>query len=211
MLPLHTPFVPANWKPTPWFPIPWSKEQLEDFDKLPTFGFLHRPVWVSLTDEHGKRLEHEETRRAALAKGWAEAVALLPDTLREAGPARVILATGDHNERLIDLHRVLDSYHEANPKTPAYDANKPEVFVNTDRRLGNTGAATLFMQMAIGTMASYADGGPSMAINYRDGNEVSLVLITPPSEEVRKKQGNTPLRDRATPYIDPSNYAGPNG
>lgn len=208
--PLSGPQVPHDWKPTPWFPIPWSKQQIATFDSAPTLGFLHRPVWVKLSDEQGKPLARADARQAALAKGWHDAVATLPEAQRATGPARVIVATGDNGERQIDLHRVLDTFHAEHEKAPAYDANKQAEFVNTDKRLGNTGAATFFMQMAIGTLASYADGNASAAINYRDPTEASIVMISPPSDEVRKKQGMTPLQDRATPAIDPANYAGTN-
>lgn len=207
--PLSGPHVPHDWKATPWFPIPWSNQQIAKFDNAPTLGFLHRPTWVRLTDEQGKPLARADARQAALAKGWKDAIATLPEAQHATGPARVIVATGDSGERQIDLHRVLDTFHAEHEKAPAYDTNKQTEFVNTDKRLGNTGAATFFMQMAIGTLASYTDGGASAAINYRDPTEASIVMISPPSDEVRKKQGMSPLQDRATPAIDPANYTQP--
>ncbi|MEG1055408.1 MAG: DUF2875 family protein, partial [Janthinobacterium sp.] len=94
---------------------------------------------------------------------------------------------------------------------PEIDSGKSAQFINTDRRLGNTGAATWFMQMAIGVMGSYRDGGASAAINLRDSNEASIIFITPPSDTTRKKQdaGGDIFRSRVTPAVDPANYAAP--
>ena len=81
---------------------------------------------------------------------------------------------------------------------------------HADRRFGNTGAATWFVQIAIGVMGSYRDGGVSAAVNLRNPQEASIVLISPPSEEKRRTQkhphGGDVLRRYVTPAIDPANY-----
>jgi hypothetical protein len=82
--------------------------------------------------------------------------------------------------------------------------------IDTDRRLGNTGASTLFMQMAIGVMGSYRAGGVSAAINMRDPNEASIIMVSPPSDAQRKTQhhpnGGDVFRHHGTPAVDPENY-----
>ncbi|WP_167758766.1 type VI lipase adapter Tla3 domain-containing protein [Zemynaea arenosa] len=203
----HLP--PLDWKSTPWFPVPWSKTQLADFDKLPTLGFVHRPVFIKMTDEHGKPLARRDAREKALFKGLQEALHTLPEGERAKGPARVIAATNNQTEQLIALERVLHEY--AAQGGPEIDSGKLDQFINIDRRLGNTGAATLFMEMAIGVMGSYRAGGPSLAINLRDPHEASLVFISPPSEEKRKSQeharGGDVFRSIKSMAIDPANYA----
>ena len=204
----HRP--PMDWKPTPWFPVPWSKEQLADFDNLPTLGFLHRPVFVKMTDEHGKPLARRDQRQQALAAGWQEALRTLPEEQRGHGPARVIAASGGNVDQMLALERVLHDYGASGG--PELDTGKTKHFINTDRRLGNTGATTLFMQMAIGVMGSYRAGGPSAAVNLRDPSEASIVLITPPSEATRKlqtEQRGDVFHHRNAPAIDPANYAPP--
>jgi hypothetical protein len=88
--------------------------------------------------------------------------------------------------------------------------SKPGALIDTDLRLGNTGAATLFVQMGIGVMGSYREGGVSAAINLRDQNEASIVMISPPSDEQRQKQqhseGGDIFGSHITPAIDPANY-----
>lgn len=203
----HLP--PLDWKPTPWFPVPWSKTQLADFDKLPTLGFVHRPVFVKMTDEHGKPLARLDAREKALYEGLQEALRTLPEAERAKGPARVIAATNNQTEQLIALERVLHEY--AAHGGPEIDSGKLDQFINIDRRLGNTGAATLFMEMAIGVMGSYRAGGPSLAINLRDPHEASLIFISPPSDEKRKSQeharGGDVFRSIRSMAIDPANYA----
>lgn len=205
----HRP--PLDWKPTPWFPVPWNKTQLSDFDSMPTLGFIHRPVFVKMTDAHGKPLARRDAREQALMAGLHEALQTLPEAERKKGPARVIAATNNQTEQLIALESMLHRY--AQDGGPEIDSGKLNQFINIDRRLGNTGAATLFMQMAIGVMGSYRDGGPSMAVNLRDPHEASIIFISPPSDEKRRTQeharGGDVFRSIHSPAIDPANYAMP--
>lgn len=203
----HRP--PRDWKPTPWFPIPWSIEQMATFDRLPSFGFVHRPVFVKFADEHGKPVERRDQRQKILNAGWQQALQTLPEAERSKGPSRIIAATGKQREQLLMLDGLLHDY--AAQGGPEIDTGKSAQFIHTDLRLGNTGAATFFMQMAIGVMGSYRDGGASAAINLRDRHEASIIFITPPSETRRKQQdaGGDIFRSRITPAVDPANYQAP--
>jgi hypothetical protein len=202
----HRP--PLDWKPTPWFPVPWSKTQLARFDKMPSLGYIHRPVWVKTTDEHGQPLARRDARQKALVEGLQAALHTLPEAERAKGPARVIAATNDQTEQLIALEGMLHNY--AAQGGPEIDSGKLNQFINIDRRLGNTGAATLFMEMALGVMGSYLAGGPSLAVNLRDPHEASFIFISPPSEERRKAQeGRDVFKHQVKPAIDPDNYKPP--
>ncbi|KAB8042305.1 type VI lipase adapter Tla3 domain-containing protein [Janthinobacterium aquaticum] len=203
----HRP--PRDWKPTPWFPIPWSIEQMATFDRLPSFGFVHRPVFVKFADEHGKPVERRDQRQKILNAGWQQALQTLPEAERNKGPSRIIAATGKQREQLLLLDGLLHDY--AAQGGPEIDTGKSAQFIDTDLRLGNTGAATFFMQMAIGVMGSYREGGASAAINLRDRHEASIIFITPPSETRRKQQdaGGDIFRSRITPAVDPANYQAP--
>lgn len=180
----HRP--PLDWKATPWFPIPWSKLQLQQFDNMRTLGFIHRPIFVKTTNGHGKPLSRSDARQKALMEGLQEALRTLPEGERAKGPARVIAAMNNETEQLVALERMLHKY--AVQGGPEIDSGKLDQFINIDRRLGNTGAATLFIQMAIGVMGSYRAGGPSLAVNLRDPHEATFIFISPPSEEKRKAQ-----------------------
>ncbi len=202
---------PRDWKPTPWFPIPWNREQLDTFDRLPTLGYLHRPVFVKMTDENGQPLTRRTDREKALQDGWQQALQTLPEAQRPKAPARIIAATHNNTEQLIALHSLLNQQAQAGH--PEIDTGKSSQFIDTDKRLGNTGAATWFVQMAIGVMGSYRDGGISAAVNLRDPAEASIIFISPPPEEKRKNQqhaiGGDVFRHSVTPAIDPANYAQP--
>jgi len=201
-------YPPKEWKPTPWFPIPWNREQLETFDRLPTLGYLHRPVFVKFADEHGKPVTRRAERQKLLQAGWQAALQNLPEARRKDGAARVVVATGGKAAQLIALHGVLDA--QAAAGGPKIDSSKSSQFIDTDKRLGDTGAATLFVQMAIGVMGSYRDGGVSAAVNLRGEDEASIVLISPPTDEQRKSQrhprGGDVFAHRGTPAIDPGSY-----
>jgi hypothetical protein len=199
---------PTEWKPTPWFPIPWNKDQLATFDRLPTLGFIHRPTFVQFTDKQGKPLTRRDEREKALQAGWQAALHTLPEAQRAHAPARIVVATGGNAEQLIALHGTLNAY--AARSGPELDSGKSSQFIDTDKRLGNTGATTLFMQMAIGVMGSYRDGGISAAVNLRDHDDASIVFISPPSDEQRRSQrhpnGGDVFAHHGTPAVDPDNY-----
>jgi len=182
---------------------------METFDRLPSFGFVHRPVFVKFTDENGKLIERRDQRQSIFNAGWQQALQTLPAAERSKGPSRIVAATGKQREQLLMLDGMLHDY--AAQGGPEIDTGKNAQFINTDLRLGNTGATTFFMQMAIGVMGSYRDGGASAAINLRDRHEASIIFITPPSETRRKQQdaGGDIFRSRITPAIDPANYQAP--
>jgi len=172
---------PKDWKPTPWFPLPWNRNQMEAFDRLPSLGFVHRPVFVKFEDEHGQPVKRRDARQKILEAGWQQALQTLPDAARTGGPARIIAAFDKNTEQLSALESLLHGY--AAQGGPAIDSGKTAQFIGTERRMGNTGAATFFVQMAVGVMGSYIEGGPSAAINLRDPTGASIVFISPPAEE----------------------------
>lgn len=200
--------APAHWQPTPWFPIPCNKEQLAQPDRLPTFGFIHRPTFVRMNDKDGKCLTRRDQRERALQAGWQEALRSLPAAERPAAPARLAAATGGNQAQLIALHKTLLRYAEDGGTE--LDSGNTAQWTDTDGRLGNTGAATLFVQMAMAVMGSYRDGGVSAVVNLRNPDEATIVPVTPPSDDKRRTQhhphGGDVLRHYATSAIDPGNY-----
>ncbi len=199
---------PKDWKSTPWFPVPWNREQMQAFDNLPSLGFIHRPVFVKFEDEHGKPVTRRDARQKLLEAGWQQALQTLPDAKRAKGPARIVAAFDNNVDHLVAMEGMLHQY--AAQGGPEIDSGKTAQFINTDRRLGNTGAATFFMQMALGVMGSYIEGGTSAAVNLRDPAGASIVFISPPSEERRKAQeGRDVFKHQVKPSIDPENYKPP--
>ncbi|WP_256078863.1 DUF2875 family protein [Massilia sp. YIM B04103] len=199
---------PRNWKPTPWFPVPWSEDQLRKFDSLPTLGFLHRPVFIKTSDERGRPLRQRQDREEALYRGWQEALQTLPEAERATGPVRLAYSTLGNTEQTINFHGLLRQIAAGGGQN--FDPSKQTQVIDTDRRLGDTGATTFFMQMAIGVIGSYREGGVSAALNMRDPLEASLVFISPPPEDKRGTRfGEDPLKNKSTPVIDPRNYDDP--
>ncbi len=198
---VHTP---KGYTPTPWFPIPWNKEQLETFDRLPTLGYVHRPHYIPLTDADGKPLARRSERVAALVKGWNQALEAFPEAQRPAALKRVISSTGGNPDKLVELTALLDA--QAAGGGPELHLDKPNEWIDIEPRLGNTGSASLFMNMAIGVMGSYIDGGGSAAINLRNDREASLVFISPPPPDKLQRQGRAVFKNQVTPAIDPANY-----
>lgn len=135
----------------------------------------------------------------------------MPPAERQVGPARVIVATGGKTPQLLEFHALLRKIAEDGGTI--FDPSNAKKFIDTDRRLGDTGAATFFMQTAIGILGSYRDGGTSAVFNLRDPKEVSIILTSPPSEEKRKNQqhpiGGDVFQNTTIPLVDPKNYQEP--
>ncbi|MCG2586843.1 DUF2875 family protein [Massilia sp. TS11] len=201
---LFKPGPPKDWKPTPWFPIPWTREQLSAFDRLPTLGYLHRPVFVKYQDAQGKAVHHIDDRAKLLNQGWQQALLTLPESERKHGPARVIAATGEKKDGSILLHRLLHDYAQSGG--PAIDTSKTSQFIDMQDRIGNTGAATFFVGAAIGVLGSVKEGGVSAVINLRDPDGASIVFISPPNDANRKRAD---LTNRVMPAINLDDYAHP--
>lgn len=205
------PVFSNNWRPKEWFPVPWNLEQLASFDRLPTLGFLHRPVFVKMTDAQGRLLTDVQERELALQNGWHSASEMLPIESRSISPSRVIVATGGNASHLVEFHGMLRRI--ADDRGPKFNPSNLTQFIDVDCRLGNTGAATFFMQTAIGVLGSYREGGVSAAFNLRDPSESSIIFISPPSDELRNRQqhvlGGDVLKSAAVPAVDPKNYEEP--
>lgn len=208
---VNKPRLSRHWKPKPWLPVPWNTEQLSQFDLLPTLGFLHRPVFVKMTDDSGHLLKHASDRETALREGWSSALQTLSEAERATGPARVIVSTGKKTSQLLDFHGLLRKVAEG--AGPKFDPEQPAQFINIDHRLGNTAAATFFMQTAIGVLGSYREGGVSAAFNLRDPAQASIIFISPPSDDKRKTQqhpiGGDVFQNATVPVVDPKNYEEP--
>ena len=197
-----------GWTPSPWFPVPWSTSQLAAFDRLPTLGYVHRPVFVKWEDAKGKPVDSEEQRILLMKRGLDEARWALSANGKSEFPTRIIAATDNSVERSLILHKALNAQKAEGG--PGYEITDKTKFIDTDKRLGNTGSATFFMQAAIGIMGSYREGGVSAAINMRDPNGASIMLISPPSDELRAKQqhpsGGDVFRHKVEPAYDPEVY-----
>lgn len=169
---------PLRWKPTPWLPVPWTHAQLACFDQLPLLALIHRPVHIALTDEQGRPIARNDRRLELLMDGWREALRTLPETVRNAGPARVIASTGNNQRQLLALHGLLHQYSAQGG--PEIDTADMTSFVDMGRRLGETGAATLPLQLALAVQASHQAGGISAVIHMRaDGAGATIVFVKP--------------------------------
>ncbi|MGH8855787.1 MAG: hypothetical protein ACREWI_16105, partial [Telluria sp.] len=172
--------------------------------------FIHRPVFVKFEDEHGQPVKRRDTREKILEAGWQQALQTLSTAERAKGPARIIGAFGKQAEQQIAFESMLHNY--AAQGGPEIDTSKTAQFINTDHRFGNTGASTFFVQMAVGVMGSYYEGGTSAAVSMRDPSAASIVFISPPSPDRREAQkGRDLFKHQVQTAIDPNNYKPPTG
>ncbi len=183
-----TPFwqhAKEGFKPTPWLPVRWTKWQLEDADRAPLLGYLHRPVEVTLNGD-----VHQQTQ--SMTDGWKAALATLPEG---QAPQWLFYDTAGNDKRIIPFSSAM-----ALPDTPhKLDFSDAQHSYNLSRRVADTGAASPFAQLALATMRSYDKGGVSATLNLRQDGRASIIMVSPPNEKQKKKNRPNPYNGGEQP------------
>ncbi|AVJ31216.1 hypothetical protein CLM73_24725 [Achromobacter spanius] len=159
---------PKAFRPTPSFPEPITEQGFKQWDRLRVLAQLHRPVEVSLMedDQTGKPLE-DQARHAALASAWLRATMGIIDA-----PARVFYDTGSPTGGLADLAPALaaaQSTLDPLDSLQSYDLTQ---------RLGDTGASSPFVGIALATMGSYLNADTSVVMPLRQRGKATVIAIT---------------------------------
>lgn len=162
---------PGEFKPSPYLPVRWTTWQVAQFDKAPLIGYLHRPIDVKLTKHDGKPLSQRE-QVAALKAGWQAAV----DTLEPAiAPKRVFYDTTSDRRWVIPITQALLQVGEHAP-----DLDDVNQGFDIGRRIANTGVSSPMVQLALGLIAGYQEGGASATINLRPNGDANIIMVSPP-------------------------------
>ena len=145
---------PVEFRPTPFIPQPWTERALEQWDALPVLARLHRPVSVPLTrPDTGERLKREAHRTTGGA-AWTASAGLRP------APARLFYDGGLNATPLAELTPALGA-------ASSLDLLDSRESYDLTQRLGDTGAASPFVGIALATMASYLNSDSSMVMPLR--------------------------------------------
>jgi hypothetical protein len=167
---------PGEFKPTPYIPVRWTSWQLKQFDSAPLLGYIHRPVDVKLTDDHGQPLK-TALQAEALKAGWEQAIAALPDNKE---PKRLFYDTTGNKQWVIPLNQALS---QVGTSAPHPDEVKEGYDIGA--RIGNTGTSSPMVQIGLGLIASYQQGGASATVNRRPNGMASIVMVSPPDEATK--------------------------
>ena len=188
---------PGEFEPSPWLPIRWAQHQVKEFDAAPVLGYLHRPIKVSMQDEHGQRLK-PALQAKALQAGWLQALETLPKGQK---PVRVFYDTTDNRDAEIALTNAL---HGLNTDGHGIELGNVDEGYDIGRRLGNTGVSGALVEINLATIASYLDGGASAVVYAGQDGSMTVQMIRPP-DEARK------ARNRENRGADPFKFGAPNG
>ncbi|MGV2894742.1 type VI lipase adapter Tla3 domain-containing protein [Achromobacter sp. AGC78] len=175
---------PYSFQPSPWFPQPITERGFQQWDRLTPLARLHRPVEVSLQSD-GIPLKGE-ARHAAIANAWTQAVTPLAHA-----PARVFYDAGLNRSALADLLPALQlagSPLDLLASDQSYDLTQ---------RLGDTGAASPFVGIALATMASYLNADTSAIVPLRRDDRVTVITISSPTPG--QKPANDPFGVKLRP------------
>ncbi len=167
---------PGEFTPTPYIPVRWTTWQLKQFDDAPLLGYLHRPVDVKLTDDHGQALK-TTAQVIAMKAGWEQAMATLAD---DQEPKRVFYDTTGDPLSVIPLNQALA---QIGPSAPSLSEIKEGYDIGA--RIGNTGVSSPLVQIGLGLIASYQDGGASATVNQRPNGTASIIMVSPPDTTIK--------------------------
>jgi hypothetical protein len=174
---------PGQFEPTPWLPVRWVKHQVDEFDRAPKLGHLHRPVKVALRDEQGRPLK-AALQVKAMTAGWERALATLPTGDK---PVRVFYDSTDNMDATIALNNAL---HALNADGDGLDLGNVDEGYDIGRRLWNLGVGSALTQIGLAAIASYKEGGVTAVMYAGDEGSVSIQMVRPPSEEEKAHNVN---------------------
>ena len=180
-----TPKVP--FQPTQWLPVAWNTEQVGQFEALPVLGYVHRPQYASYLQPDGQPMG-PQGRAAAFAQAWQAALDALPAGQK---PARVFYDCSyqpGQAEGVVPLHLAMVKLGP--------DLDLAKAGYNLFPSLGDTGASSPFVSLALGIIASHEQKDISAATCFKRPDGASIFLISPPSAaDLLKKHpsGENPL------------------
>ena len=175
---------PGQFEPSPWLPVRWANHQVQEFDKAPLLGYLHRPIKVPMQDENGKLLK-PALQAKALQAGWQQALETLPDGDK---PVRVFYDSTDNVNGEIALTNAL---HGLNTDGTGIELGNVDEGYDIGRRLGNTGVSGALVEINLATIASYLEGGVSAVVYSGKDGSTTVQMIRPPDEARKAKNQQT--------------------
>jgi hypothetical protein len=173
---------PKPFVPTRYIAQPWTSFQLDQYDHLENLGTLYRPQVVSYLDADGKPVSAAErvTRMEAALRA-----ALAP--LGGKMPARILYDYGSVWDDRTSATRFLPLVQSVHAVDAEFDLLDTKRGYDLARILGDTGAGSPFVAVALASMAGRQSGGPTLVANLRRDDGATLMLVTPPSAEQVKK------------------------
>ncbi|WP_150800295.1 DUF2875 family protein [Pseudomonas fluorescens] len=175
---------PGHFEPSPWLPVRWANHQVQEFDRAPILGYLHRPIKVPMLDENGKLLK-PALQAKALQAGWQQALETLPEGDK---PVRVFYDSTDNINGEIALTNAL---HSLNTDGTGIELGNVDEGYDIGRRLGNTGVSSALVEINLATIASYLEGGVSAVVYAGKDGSTTVQMVRPPDEARKAKNQQT--------------------
>ncbi|VVQ01240.1 hypothetical protein PS914_04086 [Pseudomonas fluorescens] len=175
---------PGHFEPSPWLPVRWANHQVQEFDRAPILGYLHRPIKVPMHDENGKLLK-PALQAKALQAGWQQALETLPEGDK---PVRVFYDSTDNINGEIALTNAL---HSLNTDGTGIELGNVDEGYDIGRRLGNTGVSGALVEINLATIASYLEGGVSAVVYAGKDGSTTVQMVRPPDEARKAKNQQT--------------------
>ncbi|WP_158685898.1 type VI lipase adapter Tla3 domain-containing protein [Achromobacter spanius] len=187
-----------GFQPSTFFPTPITQRGFQQWDRVRVLARLHRPVTVSLHQQDNASIPLKGAARdKALATGWNQATTALG-----AAPARAFFDTGKLSGNLAML---VPALQDAQHAVDLLDSNQN---YDLTQRMGDTGAASPFVNLALATMASHLNADSSMVVPLRRTDRATFIGISSPAPgkkpevdpfDVKLRPQHTSVTDEPSP------------
>jgi hypothetical protein len=184
--------VKPGFKPSKYLPEPWTADQISQFDHLPTIAVLQRPIRVTYMKDKDGNPTFDDAKKAKLISTNAQQIefkkafdAALQD-IPGGHPARIFYDTNGSSTGA----RVVPLAQAVHNSIPDFDLFQPDQGYDITARMGNTGAASPFVQWALAAMATYQHKDSAMTVNLRQAGEVMITIVTPAGDTSTHPMGH---------------------
>lgn len=167
---------PQPFVPTPFISAPWTPFQITQYDHQKSVATLYRPQVVSYINEDGKPVKAAE-RQTRLETALRGALAPLGGKL----PERIFYDYGSILNDRTSATRFLPLVQSLQAIDEEFSLLDPEHGFDLGRILGDTGAGSPFVAVALAAMAAKQSGGATLVANLRRNDGATLLLVTPPA------------------------------
>ncbi|MQR01652.1 type VI lipase adapter Tla3 domain-containing protein [Glaciimonas soli] len=175
--------VPGRaFETTPFIATPWTRFQEDQYDHLQLLGRVYRPQNISyLNPSDGKSLNAAE-RNAQMEIALQAALAPIGGKM----PARVFYDYGSIWKDRAGSARFQALSSAIKTVDPEFDLTDPKRGYDLAIILGDLGAGSPFVAVALAIEAAQQSGGATLVVNMRRNDGATLLLITPPSAVERQ-------------------------
>ena len=168
---------------------PWCEAQMEQYDSMPTYGWLYRPQVVDYAEsgEGGEPATDQRTQR--LQDGIQ---GLIEKAFAGEAPARVFYFSGSGEVAAGRGALLFSALARVAPRLQMHD---PAVGCNLSHCLGDLGVASTFAGLGLAAFCSWEEGGNSLVVDLREDTGATVLGFKSSGKDYWQQFKRAPFHD----------------